>query len=548
MLSCKLLTKSLLISSVLISLSPAYAMEKEDLGSLEKDRWGNVSIKVSLLKKGYELGKTGKYLELTDGTQYLVTKNSGSSEPSFPLYPNTVGCIHLQEDLLNSSYGEGTPSSMQWNEETQQWEGDSMGGGGFVEYFNLSLTRIKKEERVEESTTASSSTTSNLISQQKKEESAQESTTASSSTASNLISQIKEETFKKNNTNSKIFKELSQLENEPEKTFYTEKDPQKDLYYGIELLTPDNEEWWRQRLGAEAHMLFGQEVEFERLREMEMTDAERTTQAESARAWTAAVSPGQDTSGPQEFETPEPTFVDMFPYYNYYNTQYGELYRNNTGSFGDRNDYLGAWRAFKYNLDHYAENSTWVTYVCSTPIEKPLYQYMPVTTSEIKMSLTLKISNTFFGCEGISSSVIAKAHAQATGEPPHTQLCVPFFSAIARFVKEINPKTKALIFRPLESIKRAAKKGGLIFSESSIEAQNLTIPYVRFAKSWYGGNGEIFGDSPYLFIDPRSDEVCQIDGKHWFSRDPFLGGVQPGKIVQFPIITMDIETLANFSQ
>jgi hypothetical protein len=223
MLNIKLLTQSLLISSFLASLSSAYAMEKEDRGSLEKDRWGNTTIKVSLLKKGYELGKTGQYLELNDGKKFLVTNagnnNSygynpyGRSEPSFPSRITTVRCSHTKDGLF-TSYAESFPPPMRFNPVTQQYEPDPNMPGGLMEHFKLMLAPIKEEESPQEPTVVSSS--------DKKDGPIFINTNESSSTGSkNNFINTNEEVIDKKKKKYTICKEPAKIENKAAKTFYT---------------------------------------------------------------------------------------------------------------------------------------------------------------------------------------------------------------------------------------------------------------------------------------------------------------------------------------
>ena len=176
---------------------------------------------------------------------------------------------------------------------------------------------------------------------------------------------------------------------------------------------------------------------------------------------------------------------------------------------------------------------------------------------DIKMAMTLKVSKTFYGPLGIYRSPIAQASDKEKGIESYRRLSMPFHSKVARFVKQINPDIKEMVVRPMQSMATIFKKSGLEeFSESKGCAQNINYPYVRctldFPGRWYTTpdvlspeETEKFGESPYILIDPRTDEYHQIDYGHWFTKSPFFGGIGRDKIQSFPFFTVDIKALGN---
>ncbi|MBY0500519.1 MAG: hypothetical protein K2P93_00765 [Alphaproteobacteria bacterium] len=560
MINTNLFTKSLLISTFLLSLSSAKAMFGEDGSIDEKNQSGTLSIKI--LKQGYELGLEGKYIDSKDGKRYLVTQNKNSTFSYYNVEPYFPSCMDdlkvygfkSEDNEFCFTYSEGGGPTMKWNPETQQMEEDpDMPWSPPMEQFNLLVKRIlDDDESLHEASNlpAPLPTSDNIIIESKLD----------ASSVSLLVEEDELVEKRSNSKNSRIFKEPTQFESKAEKSFYTTYDPERDLYYGIELLTQENSEWWKRRLGFEAYMRYEPELEIERRLEMEKTPEQRMAEQENNRAFAEAMGNifGHTSSSSSIPEAQtfiwehgamsiyDETFIDET-----FKSLFAKQFPYSTGG-----DYLGAWRGFDYNLNSCDDNLTWVAYVSSKPIQEPLHSSTSVTSPDIKMAMTLKMSKTFYAPLGIYNSPIAQAFDIDQGTQTYRQLSMPFHSTVARFINQIDPDVKYMVVRPLQSMAAIFIKMSLPFSQSKGRSQAIDFPYVRcttdFPRRWgfipdtlSSDETEKFGDSPYILIDPRTDEYYQIDNYHWFSKSPFLGGVTREKIETFPFFTIDVKALGS---
>ncbi|MBL8676486.1 MAG: hypothetical protein JNJ47_03540, partial [Alphaproteobacteria bacterium] len=341
-------------------------------------------------------------------------------------------------------------------------------------------------------------------------------------------------------------------------SFYAEHIAGRNLWVGIEYMTPESRTWWTQRLGYDAYMHFGKQINFEHERLQGMSEEERTQMEDNQRAFAENMS----SSG-----APFQLNFDPLPRYVYEAQEFASL-RFGTGideafmklyfekgpelPTAQNDDYLSAWRGFQYNLNNNLEAPTWIAYVSSQPVEGPLYEKVPVTSPEIKMAMTLKIGQSFYSPLGIYKSPIATAF----DEGQHRNLSMMMHAGVARFVGQIQPKVQHMVVRPLTSMSSIFDKSGLPFSKSTgVKQISAERPYVRcttpIPHRWYDApevlsaeEKEKYGDSPYIIVDPAG-EYYQISGDHWFAKSPFLGGVSRDKLQTFPFVTASREELGK---
>jgi hypothetical protein len=569
MLNVKFLTKSLLVSSFLVSLSPASAM----FGISDNDSIDEKSDRAFLsgvtLKKGYELGLEGKALESKDGKKFLVT-----SHPNFYGTPYFSPYLDKHYNLLGTrtwnnstcsfdnefcfSHSEGGGPTQKYNEQTQTWEYDPYDIMPGHEVLNLlvkpvleepiKLEKISNKEQMKESNEA--------ISDQPATTATQKSPTpdinSEISKKAIVSSKIETEEKDKKISKAKIFIEPDVNKNASEKNLYVEYNPEKKYYTGMELLTHENYDWWKKRLGYEAYMAYGPEIEFNRRLEMNKTNEQRMAEAESNRAFAEAyASAGIPYSTSTEHQAEEFIRLRMAEGYD---EEFEQLVaRQPTSSSAD---YLSAWRGFKYNLDHHSDAPTWVAYVSSKPVENLLCKTMSVTSPDLKLAMTNTMSKSFNFPLGIYHSPIALAFDKESGTQDYRELANPFQSCVARFVQKIDSEIKYTVLRPLKPMATRSKKSGVNFSVSNGDAQEIEFPYIRCVlprqSGWYSQSvhltdeeKENFGDSPYILIDPRTDEFYRIGYNHPFLKSPFLGGIGRDKIDAFPFFTVDVKLLGG---
>lgn len=56
---------------------------------------------------------------------------------------------------------------------------------------------------------------------------------------------------------------------------------------------------------------------------------------------------------------------------------------------------------------------------------------------------------------------------------------------------------------------------------------------------------EKYGDSPYIIIDPQTEEYHRISSDHWFTKSQFLGGMPRDNFETFPFVTASREELGK---
>jgi hypothetical protein len=217
--------------------------------------------------------------------------------------------------------------------------------------------------------------------------------------------------------------------------------------------------------------------------------------------------------------------------------------------------YLSAWRGFVHNLEHAQQIPTWVAYVSSEPVDGPLYKNkkLSVTSPTIKMAMTATVSESFYNPLGIYASPIANTCDNGQGPKG---LSMMLHGATARFMGKIQPSYKCMVVRPIASMGAIFKKSGIDLTESNgrrTQNQRTDKPYIRcttdFTGRWYSTPDALtddekakFGKSPYILVDPRTEDYYQIDS-HWFSSHPFLGGMPRENFDSFPFVTVTREDL-----
>lgn len=346
----------------------------------------------------------------------------------------------------------------------------------------------------------------------------------------------------------KVYAEENEIKITADTDFHFEYNADRNVWIGMERITPENIGWWRGRLGHEAYMQYGQEVEFQRRIAMERTEEQQV--ADEAYAQTMR-SLGHPYSSSFEHEAIE--FFSMMSNMPYEEQYYRLFEKQSVAVSGD--DYLDPWRAFRYNLDHSGASPAWVAYASSEPVENPLYKSMSVVSPAVKLAMTVKVSKHFYTPFGIFSSPIGQAFDRESGTEKYKQLSMPVHAAVARFVSKITD-VKYMVVRPLKSMAGILKKSGLEFSESKGPAQDISFPYIRCTldhdRRWYSEpdvltaeEKESFGDSQFILVDPRAKELHRIRSDHWFATHPFSGGVSRKLIEAFPFLTVDVKSLGN---
>lgn len=311
----------------------------------------------------------------------------------------------------------------------------------------------------------------------------------------------------------KIVLEPDSIENTAEQSFYACYDRTKNLWFGVELVTRDNVDWWRRRVAYDIYMHFKQDIG-EQFHMMMM---------------------GPPSTVEQEARV-------------FYNTWRSEIESNGrfmqlspTQSRMDRsrfdNDYSNAWRGFAYNLDHYTDAPTWVAYVSSSPINGPLYleRDVDVAIPAIKMAMTVQVSQNFYCPLGIYRSPIADAYDKGD---KHKNLSMSLHAFVARSMVKINPNAQYVVVRPLQSMKRIFEASGVLSSSKD----QLCIEYKGGGRGWYHTP---FSD--FALSDPARNVSYKISDRHWFRKSDYLAGIDDQDIMDaFPFVTMRRVDLENY--
>lgn len=530
------------------------------------DEYGYLKLSVAKLKKGYEEGE----ITLKDGKRFSVAEFFSWQKADFSMVYDESEEIYGYQNYGEDSYlfqkiGGGGPRYVQ-NPETGEWyyDYDQLDPG--FDVFNLILRPIKEEkeistnlsERIADLSISSSSTEERVADLSSSSTSSPFSHASSSTPTTEEDSSI---TIRKTSS-AKIFIEPNQISNTAPHSFYAEPIAGRNLWVGIEYMTPESRSWWTQRLGYEAYMHFGKQIAHEYQFLEQMSEEEKAQRMENERIFqesVASISGGSHQGN-----------IDLLPPYVHEAeefmgqrgaTDYDEEFmtvcsENSPENSGQNNDYLSAWRGFQYNLDHHPEIPTWIAYVSSESVEGPLYEKASARSPQIKMAMTLKVGKSFYSPLGIYKSPIATAFDERAGQS-HRNLSMMMHAGAARFVGQIQPDVQYMVVRPLASMSSIFAKSGLSFSKSTgIRQDSAALPYIRcttdLQRRWYSEpevlsdkEKENYGNSPYIIVDTQTGEYHRIPSDHWFTKSPFLGGMPRENFEDFPFVTASREELGK---
>lgn len=563
MVFSKSLFASLLLTSSLVVISSAKA---------GFDEQGHFKLSVAKLKKGYEEG----VITLKDGKTFSVAEYYSWQKADFSMayddsekiygcqnYDYNGGRPYKEDGYLFQKIGGGGPLYVQ-NPETGEWyyDYDQLDPG--FDVFNLILRPIKEEkeistdlsDRIADLSISSSSTEERVADLSSSSTSSPFSHASSSTPTTEEDSSI---TIRKTSS-AKIFIEPNQISNTATHSFYAEHIAGRNLWVGIEYVTLESRSWWTQRLRRDAYMHFGKQIDLEHKRLDEIPEEEKAQMIAGQRSYLESMASISGSSYQGN--------IDLLPVYvreaegfaqcgANYDEAFMELYFEKGPEYSAQNDdYLSAWRGFQYNLDYNPEVPTWVAYVSSEPVEGPLYTKVSITSPQIKMAMTLKVGKSFYSPLGIYKSPIATAFDERAGQN-HRNLSMMMHAGAARFVGQIQPEVKYMVVRPLASMSSIFAKSGLPFSKSTgIRQASAALPYIRcitpIQHRWYSAPEVLsdeekvnFGGSPYIIIDPQTDEYHRISSDHWFTESQFLGGMPRENFETFPFVTVSREELGK---
>lgn len=353
----------------------------------------------------------------------------------------------------------------------------------------------------------------------------------------------------------KVIQVPDSISNAAAHSFYIHHDSSKGLWFGMELLQPENISWWRERLGWEATMEFGKyfetEIPFKVSRLMSLSsNGSLESQIEQVFFYTPSLFDDYNHFGPQIHFEDEPELMSMRP------SALGEAplpfqraYQSYTPSEMQRANYMAAFRGFKMNLDRYGIVPTWVAYVSSEKIEGPVYKTFEATSPAIKMAMTATVGGPLYSPLGIYSSPIARA----SDEKPCAQLSLPFHSFVARTMGDIDSNIKYVVTRPLENMHTIFRKSGLPFSSSfGNTAPTDNLPLILREGRYEIDNEKVvqFHNTrytPFVLFDPQTGETYQMGKNHPFVTNYYLAGI-PARGMKFPFITLDRKALADLYQ
>ncbi len=321
-------------------------------------------------------------------------------------------------------------------------------------------------------------------------------------------------------------------------------DSKQKLHFGMELITEENVDKWKQRMAYESYMHFAKQNKREKsfIEMMQPEEISRILEEKQKACEASGDRFSADLTPPSVHESEE-FFRDMIKTIEE-NRNFMVLFTQKAPEFSERNnDYLGAWRGFIYNLKHYTEAQTWVAYVttggCGDDIDSP----------NLLMAMTVRVSENFYTPLGIYRSPIAVAAEQGAGIK---NLSMMLHGYVAHTMTEINPHARYMIVRPLDSMLKIFQSSGLIFSRSTRYEQDTPLPYVRCGcdlrlarEMGFTKLAEEDGGATLVLAHQKANTIIRIGEGHWFSYSPFLGGADFGLLKAFPFITMEREELAK---
>lgn len=490
----------------------------------------SLSLTAKTLEKGYNLGLSDQYLELEDGTK-LSVKASSYELPHFTSLPH-----YLQQGHRFTSYRDrdgkyhfnhviGGGPGIRYNEETKNYDLDygciSPGWNVFdltVEVFSDRTTSENNSNKKEPTELLGS-----II---------QEIPPIKIDTFPQIST--KEET-KVNNSSYRVLKEPIEITHKPQQSFYAEYNSTRNLHFRIERLTKHNLPRWRERLGWEALMQFGKSVAVEEFNRIYFGSNSQVNN-EFSDTMNQLFGSSNNTSQ-LEFGITKEEFIRMKDGSNIIDEKdkklYDQLYEASSENYKLEQDYLGAFRGFKYNLENDMNVPTYVAYVYESPGPIAEFEEMSVVSPHLKMAMTVQLSENFYSPLGIYKSPIANAYEKLT-KKPCKQLSMLLHSFVARSMDEINPNAKHMMVKPLKSMESIFGKSGVVMSSSRNPQQNEenNLPYLKVNEK-----------NLYELVDPRDKTSYEIpDYFHWFPKSPFLGG---GNGLKFPVYTVDRKELGG---
>lgn len=287
----------------------------------------------------------------------------------------------------------------------------------------------------------------------------------------------------------KTIEEPDSIKNTASKDFYIEHDKKRDLYFGIERITPENVDWWKKRLAYDAYMYF-----------------------ELKRNFDSKFKLGSSYNFYFRF------FNEIVKNHEFMSLlkNKSDTYTNDWEKIEENNKYLQyVLGMFHYNFEHYKDGgeATWVAYVSSRPVNGLLCSEKDfnVASPDIKMTVTVKVSNVFYSLLGIFRSPIAKAFDSA-----FAKISMPLYFYVARAMEQIKPGAKYVVFRPYKPIINALESSGIHYSVSKDGKSQDKVPHICY-------EADIVGMHNFVLVDPRSDTRYKISDKHWFKKNPYLG-------------------------
>ena len=328
------------------------------------------------------------------------------------------------------------------------------------------------------------------------------------------------------------------------KDFYSFEEPKSGLYIGIERLTDKAAEFWQQRLALEAYTYLNSYVQ-----EAEKKHREPSLMA-SARPTQFALTSGEETGlGPdRHLEAQEM----MHGWEKAFTPELEQLSRTHSSPHPSYiEDYLGAWRGFRYNLKHPA-NVTWVAYLTTSPVTG--FQYLEpanVASTAIKMAMTVQITDGIYCPLGIFTSPIGY-FGDLGSKVKRGSKSMLLHAGVAKLVNEINPgKMDLAVIRPLASMRAILAKSSIPYAESTASTayfeginRNCITDAGLFNADTIAALG--YSGEELVLIEPGPEKMHFIAPTHWFATSPFLGGMHRDwkNMGQFPYVIIKRADLA----
>lgn len=345
------------------------------------------------------------------------------------------------------------------------------------------------------------------------------------------------------------------IEKKPQ-DFYVQKDEKRDLWIGMELVTKETQAFWKQRLGWDVFVLRGDQVKEEKrfkeeMQNLSMSNGSFGINNNDSEIFQTLnyINHGSSDSGNSCYNSDDYNNENLmywrFQDLNLSIQEQEEMEKKVTKlSKSPQGEFESAWRGFAYNLSKYNKSKhgwdiddkrkTWVSYVCSKPVEGPLYKSFEVTSPDIRMSMTVKfgegelktekLGNIFYSPLGIYASSVALAEAQKKDTVEiYKNISLPLHKNVAQFANKIDPQIKYAIVRPLKFMGSLLEKSGVLVSKEEAKFEHRSENY----RYWI--NGISFDRDTYT----------------WFDDSPFLGGAPQSSKREFPFVIASVKKLAE---